>query len=76
MKDEVWERDEVESPCIKICVIHPAARICTGCLRSIEEITAWSQMSNEARAELVAQLPERAAGLKVRRGGRKARLGG
>ncbi len=74
MKDEIWERDEVESPCIKICVIHPAARICTGCLRSIDEITAWSQMSNEARAALLAELPARQARLKVRRGGRKARL--
>lgn len=74
MTDQVWERDEVESPCIKICVVHPAARICTGCLRSIDEIAAWSQMSNEARAELLADLPERAAQLTVRRGGRKARL--
>jgi predicted Fe-S protein YdhL (DUF1289 family) len=30
--------------------VHPEARICTGCLRSIDEITAWSRMSNEARA--------------------------
>jgi len=74
MKDDLWERDEVESPCIKICVVHPAARICTGCLRTIDEIAQWSQMSNEDRAELLTQLPEREAQLKVRRGGRKARL--
>lgn len=74
MSDDLWQRDEVESPCIKICVIHPAERICTGCLRSIDEIAAWSQMSNEARGDLLAALPERKDLLKKRRGGRKARL--
>lgn len=72
--DDVWKRDEVESPCVNICVVHPEARICTGCLRSIEEIGAWSQMSAEARRQVMADLPERAGLLKQRRGGRAARL--
>ena len=72
--DDLWKRDEVESPCVKICVVHPKERICTGCLRSIDEIAAWSRMSNEDRAALVASLPERAERFKKRRGGRAARL--
>ncbi|WP_083097152.1 DUF1289 domain-containing protein [Pseudophaeobacter leonis] len=71
---EVWQRDEVQSPCINICVVHPEARICTGCYRSIEEITKWSKLSNDARAEVMAALPDRAAGLTKRRGGRAARI--
>lgn len=71
--DDLWKRDEVESPCIKICVIHPAERICTGCLRSIDEITAWSKMTPEARKAVMAELPTRAPRLKKRRGGRAAR---
>ena len=71
---EVWQRDEIQSPCINICVVHPEARICTGCYRSIEEITKWSKISNDARAEIMAELPGRAAGLTKRRGGRAARL--
>jgi predicted Fe-S protein YdhL (DUF1289 family) len=71
---EVWQRDEIQSPCINICVVHPEARICTGCYRSIEEITKWSKLSNDARAEIMAELPGRAAGLTKRRGGRAARL--
>lgn len=71
---EIWKRDEVQSPCVNICVVHPEARICTGCLRSIEEITAWSRMSREERAEIMAALPQRADLLKKRRGGRAARL--
>ncbi|MEM6594710.1 MAG: DUF1289 domain-containing protein [Pseudomonadota bacterium] len=73
MMDDLWKRDEVESPCIKICVIHPAERICTGCLRSIDEITAWSKMTPEARKAVMAELPTRAPRLKKRRGGRAAR---
>lgn len=74
MTDEIWKRDEVQSPCIKICVIHPAERLCTGCLRSIDEISAWSRMTNEARATLIAELPGRASRIAKRRGGRAARL--
>jgi predicted Fe-S protein YdhL (DUF1289 family) len=74
VSEDIWKRDEVESPCVKICVVHPEARICTGCLRSIDEITAWSRMSNEARRAVMAELPERQALLKVRRGGRAARM--
>lgn len=74
MTDDLWNRDEVQSPCVKICVVHPAERICTGCLRSIDEIGAWSRMSNEERADVVEALPARAALLTKRRGGRAARL--
>jgi predicted Fe-S protein YdhL (DUF1289 family) len=72
--DEVWRRDEVESPCVKLCVIHPEARLCVGCLRTIEEITAWSRISHEARAAIMAELPSRAGLVAQRRGGRAARL--
>jgi predicted Fe-S protein YdhL (DUF1289 family) len=74
MSDEIWKRQEVESPCIKICVIHPEARLCTGCLRSIDEITAWSRMTPDARREVMQALPARKAQLGTRRGGRAARL--
>lgn len=74
MSDDIWRRDEVESPCIKICVIHPEARLCTGCLRSIEEITIWSKLSPEARRAVMDELPTRQSQITKRRGGRAARL--
>ena len=74
MTDEIWRREELESPCIKVCVVHPEARICTGCLRSIDEISRWSKMSAEERRAIMAELPTRAPLLKKRRGGRNARL--
>lgn len=72
--DKVWSRNETESPCVKICVVHPEARVCTGCLRSIDEITRWSAMDAGERAQIMQALPERAALLRKRRGGRAARL--
>lgn len=71
---EVWRRDEVKSPCVKLCVVHPEERICVGCYRTIEEISTWSRLSPEARAEITADLPARAPRLARRRGGRKGRL--
>lgn len=72
--DEIWRRDEIQSPCIKICMIHPDTRLCTGCLRSINEITDWAKMSPEQRTQIMAELPARAPQHAKRRGGRKARL--
>ena len=72
--DDVWTREEIESPCVKICVVHPEARICTGCLRSVDEITQWSRMTRETRRDVMAELPERRALIEKRRGGRAARL--
>ena len=71
--DDLWSRNEVESPCVKTCVVHPQARLCVGCLRSIDEIAAWSQMSPDDRRAVIAELPGRAPLLKKRRGGRAAR---
>jgi uncharacterized protein len=71
--DDIWARDEVQSPCVKLCVVHPEARICIGCYRSIDEITVWSRLTHEARAALMAELPSRAATLTKRRGGRAGR---
>jgi len=76
MNDQLWRRDEVDSPCVQICVVHPEERICTGCLRTLDEIARWSRMSPEERRAVMAELPARAPRLKKRRGGRAARLKG
>lgn len=75
MSDEVWTRDEIESPCIKICVLHPEADICLGCYRTRHEIAGWSRFTREERRALMETLPERKALLPGRRGGRKGRNG-
>lgn len=75
MNDEsIWSRQEIQSPCLRICVIHPQAKICTGCLRTLDEIGAWSRMTDAQRHETMQALPERKPLLAKRRGGRAARL--
>ncbi|MDP3961706.1 MAG: DUF1289 domain-containing protein [Pseudorhodobacter sp.] len=74
MKDEIWQRAEVQSPCVKICVVHPTEGLCVGCLRTVAEIAAWSGLTPAARAAVMADLPTRAPRLAKRRGGRAARL--
>lgn len=70
----VWKRNEIESPCVRICVVHPEARICTGCYRTTDEIARWSKMTPEERREIMTALPDRAPMLRKRRGGRAARM--
>ncbi len=72
--DKIWKRGEIESPCVKVCVIHPETRLCTGCLRTIDEIGAWSQMAPDLRSQIMAELPSRKSLLTQRRGGRAGRL--
>ncbi len=74
MSDDIWTRNEIESPCIKVCVMHPEARICTGCHRTGEEIARWSRMSPQERRAIMAELPSRVSLLRKRRGGRATRL--
>lgn len=77
MSEEVWSRDEIESPCQRICLIHPDAEICVGCHRTRAEIAGWSRMTAEARTAIMAALPGRAAALERRpRRGRARRLAG
>lgn len=71
---DLWSRAEPESPCVKICLIHPEAKICTGCYRTIGEIAAWGRMSADERREIMATLEDRKPELAKRRGGRTARL--
>lgn len=57
--DEVWKREEVDSPCVKLCVIHPTAELCMGCFRTVDEISNWSNMAPKARESLMLELPNR-----------------
>ncbi|WP_353472096.1 DUF1289 domain-containing protein [Salipiger sp. H15] len=64
----------VESPCVNICVVHRASGLCTGCLRTLDEIAGWSGYTPEERRAIMADLPGRKALLQQRRGGRAGRL--
>ena len=67
--DDPWRRDEPQSPCVKVCVMHPAG-VCAGCLRTMDEIAGWPVMSPAERRAVIDALPSRAPLLRRRRGGR------
>ncbi len=75
MSDDVWSRPEIESPCVKVCVLDPVSGLCLGCHRDRDEIAGWSRMTTERRREIMETLGARAAGQRrQRRGGRAARV--
>ena len=47
------------SPCKDVCRMDPASGWCEGCLRTIDEIAAWSGLSATDRSAILARLPER-----------------
>ncbi len=74
MDSEIWQREEVDSPCVKICVIHRKYDLCIGCFRSTDEIARWSVMTDDERTRVKSELAGREVRIKpVRRGGRKRR---
>jgi len=48
------------SPCINVCRIDEATRLCVGCLRTLDEIAAWSVLTDGERRDVWAHLAERA----------------
>ncbi|CAJ0773305.1 DUF1289 domain-containing protein [Ralstonia chuxiongensis] len=50
----------VSSPCISVCKMDEAHGLCIGCMRTIDEIAAWSTMNDTARLAVWKTLPERA----------------
>lgn len=49
----------VPSPCVNICALDDDD-ICTGCQRTVAEITRWSRMDNAERRGVLALCHERA----------------
>jgi len=56
------------SPCLGICLMDPATRMCRGCLRTIAEIAGWYDASPaEQRAILAVVAARRRAAAEARR---------
>ena len=70
-------RQQIETPCVKVCVVDPETQLCIGCGRTRMEIARWLGMSADERHKIVLDLPERLTTLtqrKTRRGGRAGRM--
>ncbi|MCZ4313730.1 DUF1289 domain-containing protein [Comamonadaceae bacterium G21597-S1] len=51
----------VPSPCVSVCRMDPASGLCSGCLRTIDEIVAWGRMDEPAKRKVWAGIVQRVA---------------
>ncbi len=49
----------IPSPCINVCRMDARTGWCVGCLRTIDEIAAWSRLDDDAKRRVWALLPVR-----------------
>lgn len=54
------EGEPVPSPCNAVCRISEATGLCEGCLRTLEEVAAWSGMDEAGKRATWQRLGERA----------------
>jgi predicted Fe-S protein YdhL (DUF1289 family) len=52
---------EVPSPCMSVCRIDAATGLCEGCLRSLDEIAAWSTLDAEGKRRVWRCIEQRLA---------------
>jgi predicted Fe-S protein YdhL (DUF1289 family) len=50
----------VASPCISVCRMNAQNGLCEGCLRTLDEIAAWSTMDDEGKRAVWASIARRA----------------
>ncbi len=50
----------VPSPCTSVCRMDPGSSLCLGCLRTIDEIVAWSRFDDEAKRAVWRLIAQRA----------------
>jgi len=58
----------VPSPCISICRMDAGSGWCEGCLRTIDEITAWSTLDDRRKRAVWKLLPQRREALAAMKG--------
>ena len=51
----------ISTPCVSVCVLDAAGRLCLGCHRSVEEIAAWGMMNEDERRAVMARLAKKVA---------------
>ena len=49
------------SPCLGICLMDPATRMCRGCLRTIDEIRGWYEATAADKRAILDRLEVRRA---------------
>ena len=58
---------QASTPCVQVCVLDPATGLCEGCGRTLDEIAAWSALSEAERRRIMADLDRRRAEMRPAR---------
>lgn len=53
------QQTPVPSPCINVCKMSPVTGLCEGCLRTIDEIVAWSRADDDTKRAVWAAIRRR-----------------
>lgn len=61
MKFAMDQPVSINSPCINICVINADNGFCSGCYRTIDEITHWPKLTPHQKIEVLNELADRRA---------------
>jgi len=49
----------VASPCIGVCRMDESSGLCTGCLRTLDEIALWSVLDDDDKRAVIGALAQR-----------------
>jgi len=49
----------IATPCVKVCIVDGESGLCLGCYRRLNEVAAWSRLTDAERDAILAELPER-----------------
>jgi predicted Fe-S protein YdhL (DUF1289 family) len=53
------ESGDVPSPCTNVCIIDPRSGYCTGCARTLDEISRWPSATRAEKQAILDALPAR-----------------
>jgi predicted Fe-S protein YdhL (DUF1289 family) len=53
------QKQNISSPCIKLCEVDNETQLCKGCFRNIDEITTFPFLNDESKIKLNETLAKR-----------------
>lgn len=59
MTDHPGYHETPPSPCVGVCVINPQTQLCDGCLRTLDEISAWWDYNSAQKQAVLDTLETR-----------------
>ncbi|HUM95300.1 MAG TPA: DUF1289 domain-containing protein [Candidatus Competibacter sp.] len=59
MTDHPGCHENPPSPCVGVCVINPQTQLCDGCLRTLDEISAWWDYNSAQKQAVLDTLETR-----------------